>query len=589
LIASLVFLGALIVSAPTPAPSPPAPNKDSPSAGTETESERDDATTSGLNRKERHAAARISGAAISARIRFLADDLLEGREPGTRGDELATKYLAAEMESIGLEPGAPTAPGGAGRSFIQSVPIVELKSQVPETISFASSNTKAAPIALSTRNGEQAELVVTADAHVDKAIIDNAELVFVGYGIQAPEYGWDDYKDVDVKGKIVVLLNFNPPFKGEVDGKRVRLWYGRWDYKYQTAAAHGAIGALIIHSDQSAGYPWRVLSNSAGPEAVRLDLPPEPGEPRMQFRGWLEGRAAEKLFKLGGASEAQLIEAAQLKTFKPVSLNQRTTFNLPTSRRIIDSANVIGLLPGTEEALRNEAVVFSAHHDHLGVKPPVAPSKDGIYNGALDNASGCAAVMAIAQAAMQSPARRSLLFVFTTGEEEGLLGARWFAQHPTFPAGRLAANINIDVINVLGKTTDLTVLGLGKSSMDELVRAVAKAQHREVHADASPDKGGYYRSDHFALARVGVPSASVSGGPNYQGHPAGWGQAQHDAWIERDYHQVTDEFHADWDLSGAIQDAQLQLIVGLRAANATELPKWTPGDEFEAARRAAAR
>ncbi len=579
---------ALPAAAPAAAPSPTTPAVAADAgAATKPASAASDADAPTLSREERHAAARISAAAISGAVRFLADDLLEGREPGTRGDELATHYLASELESLGLEPGAPAQPGQP-RSFYQPVPFVELTAQVPEFVSFAAKD-GTGPLALRTRAGEQAELVLSADAHLDRAVIEHAELVFAGYGIVAPEYGWDDYKDVDVRGKIVVLLNFNPQFAGEVAGHRVRLWYGRWDYKYLTAAAHGAIGALIIHTNESAGYPWRVLSNGAGAESVRLDLPPEPGEPRMQVRGWLRGDAAEKLVARAGLSLASLTEAAQTRSFRATPLGLFTSLTMPIARRTFESANVIGMIPGRDESLRGEAVVYSAHHDHLGQKPPVPPSTDGIYNGALDNASGCAALLAIARAAIQSPPRRSLLFLFTTGEEEGLLGARYFAAHPTFPAGRLAADINIDVINIFGRTRDLTVLGLGKSSLDETIRAVARAQGRSVHGDAAPDKGEFYRSDHFALARVGVPVAAVVGGPDYRDRPAGWGESQLNAWIERNYHQVTDEYHGDWDLSGAVQDAQLQLLVGLRVANAGELPRWTAGDEFEAIRKAAPR
>jgi len=545
-----------------------------------------DATATTLSHAEKVTAARITSEAISARMRFLSDDLFEGREPGTRGDALAAKYLATELEAMGIAPGAP-APAGEERSFFQPVPIVELTAKVPEAVSFAPAS--GAPLSLSTRNGDKAELVLTPDAHIDLAKVENAELVFVGYGITAPNYHWDDYKDVDVKGKIVVILNFNPPFAGSVGDKRVRLWYGRWDYKYMNAAAHGALGALIIHTNESAGYPWRVLSAAAGPTAVRLDLPPAGNEPRLQFRGWLEGSAAGKLLAAAGQSLEKLSAAADTKDFHALPLGLRTSFSMPIARRTFQSTNVIGLLEGSEPKLAKEAVVYTAHHDHLGMVAPVAPATDGIYNGALDNASGCASLLAIARAAASNTPRRSMLFVFTTGEEEGLLGARWFAQHPTFPAGRLAADINLDVINVWGRTNDLTVLGLGKSSLDDIVRAVAQAQGRSVHADASPDKGEFYRSDQFALAAAGVPVAAVVGGPSYKDRPEGWGQAQIDAWVQRDYHQVSDEFRGDWDFSGALQDAQLQLIVGLRAANAPELQRWTPGDEFEAARKAAAR
>jgi len=252
---------------------------------------------------------------------------------------------------------------------------------------------------------------------------------------------------------------------------------------------------------------------------------------------------------------------------------------------------VVGILRGTDPRLRGEAVVFSAHHDHLGAVAPVPPATDGIYNGAVDNASGCASVLAIARAAAAHPPRRSLLFVFTTAEERGLLGARWFARHPPIPVGRMAADVNLDAVNVLGRTHDLGLLGLGRSSVDEVVRAVAAAQGRTVHGDPFPDRGSYYRSDHFELARLGVPDVSLRGGPRYVGRPAGWGEAAESDYTSHRYHQVSDEYRwpERWDLSGAVEDAQLQLVVGLRLANAPSLPRWRKGDEFEAARLSAPR
>ena len=414
------------------------------------------------------------------------------------------------------------------------------------------------------------------------ARLKDAELVFVGYGIVAPEYGWDDYKDADLRGKIAVILNFNPPFAGE----GVRLWYGRWDYKYLTAAAHGAAGALVIHTTQSAGYPWQVLSASA--DSTRIDLPPG-SEHRMQFQGWVTDEGAKKLAGLANLDLDKLRADAQQKSFQPVPMGVRTSFEMPIERKVTPSANVVGLLPGTDPQLKNEAVVFTAHWDHLGRDANVPAGKDGIYNGALDNASGCALMLAVARAAKEAPPRRSLLFVFVTAEEQGLLGSKWFAQHPVVPAGRIAANINADSVNKWGRTTDVAMLGLGKSSLDAVVREVAAEQGRSVHGDPFPDRGAFYRSDQFELARVGVPVVYARGGPNFVGRPPGWGQQMHEEYERRDYHQVSDEYHGDWDLSGAVQDAQLDLVVGLRVANAPGMPQWTPGDEFEKARKTAAR
>jgi Zn-dependent M28 family amino/carboxypeptidase len=267
----------------------------------------------------------------------------------------------------------------------------------------------------------------------------------------------------------------------------------------------------------------------------------------------------------------------------------RTSFEMPIDRKVTPSANVVGILPGTDPQLRSEAVLFTAHWDHLGRDPNVPPGKDGIYNGALDNASGCAQMLSVARAAMEAPPKRSLVFVFVTAEEQGLLGSKWYAQHPTIPPGRIAADINADSINKWGRTTDVGLLGLGKSSLDNVVKEVAAAQGRTVHGDPFPDRGAFYRSDQFELARIGVPVVYARGGPDYVGRPAGWGQQQHEEFERRDYHQVSDEYHGDWDLSGAVQDGQLDLVVGLRVANAAGMPTWTPGDEFEKARKTAAR
>ena len=437
-------------------------------------------------------------------------------------------------------------------------------------------------VSLAPGMGVKSDLVLDPDAHVDVARVRDAELVFAGYGIVAPEYGWDDYKDVDVRGKIVVLMNFNPPFLGQ----GVRLWYGRWDYKYLTAAAHGAAGALLIHTTPSAGYPWQVLSASA--DGVRIDLPPK-DERRMQFQGWVTEDSARKLARLGGQDLDALRSQAQEKSFRPVPLPVRTSFEMPIERQTTVSANVIGKVPGGDPKLRDEVVMYTAHWDHLGKRDPAPGTTDGIYNGALDNASGCASILAIARAARDAPPRRSMLFVFVTAEEQGLLGSRWFAQHPPVRPGRIAADINIDSVNKWGRTTDVGMLGLGKSSLDAVVKQVASEQGRDVHGDPFPDRGAFYRSDQFELARIGVPVVAIRGGPTYAGRPPGWGAAQHEAFERTDYHQVSDEYHGDWDLSGAVEDAQLDLVVGLRIANATSLPQWKPGDEFEKARKTAAR
>src|SRR4051812_44569300 len=524
---------------------------------------------------ERAAVGRITPAEISGHLRFLSDDQLEGRKPGQRGDELAIKYLASQLEAYGYKP------GGDNGTFLQAVPLVELHAEVPKDINFAANGKT---LTLHTGGGSNAEMILEPNAHIDRATVKDAPVVFVGYGITAPEYGWDDYKDADVKGKVVVIMNFNPPFKGE----GVRLWYGRWDYKYINAAKHGAAGALVIHTTPSAGYPWQVLSNRA--DGTHQDLPPSDAEPRtMQFQGWITEAAALKLGQHGGTDLDALRKSAESRDFRPQPLGASMALDMPISRRKIDSANVIGILPGTDPKLSEEAVLYTAHHDHLGKGPAPQGTSDGIYNGALDNASGCATVLSIAHAAAAAPAKRSIIVAFVTAEEQGLLGSKWLAEHPPGPANRIAADINLDSVNRWGRTTDLGVLGLGKSTADDVVRAVAGEQGRTVRGDPHPDRGSFYRSDMFPFARAGVPPVAVKGGPDFAGRPQGWGDEQALEFERKHYHQPSDEYHGDWDLSGTVQDAQLQLAVGLRIANAPRLPTWTPGDEFEAARKSASR
>ncbi len=520
------------------------------------------------------ALSRITAPGISGHLRFLSDDQLEGRRPGQPGDELAIKYLAAQLETYGFKP------AGDSGTFLQAVPLIELHAEVPRDIHFTAGGQE---LTLHALGGTAADLVLEPNAHVDRATVKDAPVVFVGYGITAPEYGWDDYKDADVRGKIVVLMNFNPPFKGE----GVRLWYGRWDYKYLNAAKHGAAGALVIHTTASAGYPWQVLANRA--DGTHQDLPPSPAEPRtMQFQGWITEAAALRLAQQAGKDLDALRKAAATRDFRPQPLGATLSLDMPIRRTPIRSFNVVGILPGTDRALSQEAVLYTAHHDHLGVGPPAPGTTDGIYNGALDNASGCATVLEIAYAATFARPRRSILVAFVTAEEQGLLGSRWLAEHPPIPANRIAADINLDSVNRWGRTLDLGVFGLGKSSADDVVRKVASEQGRTVHGDPYPDRGTFYRSDMFSMARVGIPPVAVKGGPAYEGRPKGWGDEQALEYERKHYHQPSDEYHGDWDLSGDVQDAQLQLAVGLRIANAPQMPKWTKGDEFESARTGSA-
>lgn len=537
-----------------------------------------------LSPAERVAAARITAEEISGHTRFLADDLLEGRFPGARGDEIAIRYLAAQLEAMGYRPGA-TGPDGKA-SWFQPVPLATYTATVPPEVVFRRG---AEAVALAT-GGAQPELVVRSFGETDRVKLEGAELVFAGYGIVAPEHGWDDYRGLDVRGRVVVLLNFNPPWAGE----GVRLWYGRWDYKYLEAARHGAAGALVIHTTESAGYPWQVVVSSNRPLAFALP-PEDDADPRLPLEGWITRDAAARLFALGGRDLARDEAAARdpaNRGGRSSPLGVAVSLDMPVQRGRIESRNVIGALPGTDPRLGAEAVLYTAHHDHLGVRSPPVPGERNVYAGALDNASGCAAVLAIARAAAASPPRRSVVVAFVTAEEQGLLGSRWYARHPTVKAGRISVDVNVDTVNIHGRTSDVGVIGLGRSSIDAVVEAVAAAQGRTVHGDPFPDRGAFYRSDNFELARVGVPGARLRGGPRYLGRPEGWGAEQQQLYERRHYHQPSDTYPPSpeaWDLSGAVEDARLQLVVGLRVGNAPELPTWTRGDEFEKARLAAPR
>jgi hypothetical protein len=477
------------------------------------------------------------------------------------------------MEAIGLEPGAPE--GG----WLQKVPLVGIVSKVPEKLSLAKGD----------RNLEfkkTDDYVAFSGTQKPESRVEKAEIVFVGYGIVAPEYQWDDYKDVDVKGKILLMMNNDPEDDPKLFAGKTRLWYGRWDYKYMIAARKGAVGAFIIHTQPSAGYPWQVVQTSWSGERFEL---PYAGEPRVEIKGWFTEDASKKVASLGGQDLDRLREAARKRDFRPVPLGVESSIRIENAVQTKDSANVIGKVPGSDPKLSREAVIYTAHHDHLGMKMDAKPGEDAIYNGALDNASGVGAMLAIARAFGELPKepRRTIFFASVTAEEQGLLGSEYLAKHPPVPPGRIAANINIDGVNIFGRTKDLTMIGFGKSSLDPIVVSLAKMQGRVVKPDQFPDRGFFYRSDQFNLAKEGVPAAYFDSGTEVIGKPAGWGKQRIEEWEEKDYHQPSDELTNDWNLSGAVEDARLDFWLGVRVANADRMPEWNKGDEFEAARKKA--
>ncbi len=522
------------------------------------------------------AAQAIQAPALRAHTRFLASDLLEGRLPGSRGDRLAQAYVAARLEALGLEPGAP------GGGWLQEVPLVGVTTGVKGPMRFAGAGGKTLELAF----GE--EMMAAAGVQRERAAWRDAEVVFVGYGITAPEFGWDDFKGVDVRGKVLLVMNDDPSSDPALFAGKTRLYYGRWTYKYEEAARRGAAGAIIIHTTPSAAYPWQVVRTSWAGQKFEL---PDDGGPTIEAQGWATEAASRAVAALGGQDLDALRAAAERRDFKPVPLGVKVSLELENVIARTASANVVGRLPGWDPARRGEAVLFTAHHDHLGTIQGAAPGGDAIYNGAVDNATGVAALLEIARAFAEAPERpaRSVYFAAVAAEEQGTLGSDFLARHPPVPAGRLAAVVNMDAMNVLGRTRDLVMVGYGKSSLDADAAAVASLQGRTVRPESHPDRGAYYRSDHFPFAKVGVPGAYLGAGDDFVGRPAGWGDAQREAWGKAHYHQPSDEWRDEYDLSGMVEDARLLYLLGRRLAEARGLPAWRAGDEFEAARREAIR
>ncbi|MDC0715016.1 M28 family peptidase [Stigmatella sp. ncwal1] len=519
--------------------------------------------------EEKAAAKAIEAPLLASHVRFLAHDLLEGRGPGTRGDALAQAYIASQFEGLGLKP------AGTQGTYLQPFELVGLEGH-PETLAFHSAAGR-------TELKFHEDFIAVSGVQTPWAALENSELVFVGYGIVAPEYQWDDFKGVDLRGKTLLILNSDPADDPNLFAGRTRLWYGRWDYKYGQAAKVGAAGAILLHTTPSAGYPWRVVQTSWTGE--QFELPAAEG-PRLQVKAWMTEVATQRLVQWGGQDLKALVAAAQKREFRPVPLGVKVSTRFQTQVRRRPTANVLGLLPGSDPSLSEEVVLYSAHHDHLGMRANARPGEDAIYNGAVDNASGVAEMLAVARAfhALPHPPRRSVLFAAVAAEEQGLLGSEYLAGHLPVPPGRIAVNINIDGANINGRTKDVTVIGLGKSSLDSLITGLAQAQGRRVKGDLLSDRGFFYRSDQFNFAKLGIPAAYFSSGMDFVGRPEGWGKQQREAWEGQHYHQPSDELRPEWDWAGAVEDTQLFFLLGAHVARTPELPRWNKGDEFEAPR-----
>jgi Zn-dependent M28 family amino/carboxypeptidase len=509
----------------------------------------------------------ITAAEIDGHLRFLASDLLEGRAPGTRGGRIAAEYIASELRSYGVEP-------GANGSYFQQVPIDVLTTQPGSARASVSGKATA-----TLRQGE--DVVLSAGSAVAQSTA-RGELVFVGYGAVAPEYNWDDFKGTDLKGKIMLVLVNDPPAtptEPTLFGGIAMTYYGRWTYKYEEAERRGAAGILIVHRTDQAGYPFQVLvgSNSTGQRLLPRDpkLPPPVG-----VRGWITDSAATALLKQAGLDMAALRKQAESRDFRPVPTGIVADLAIASKVERVNSENVIGIVRGRDPKLSKEYVALSAHWDHLGVGTPV--NGDSIYNGAFDNASGVSTILAIARvaAATQPKPKRSLLFAFVTAEESGLLGSAYFAQSPTVPLSQIAANVNVDETNFVGPTRDVVLLGLDKSSLGASLAAMLKPDGIAVMPKEHPERGQFYRSDHFSLAKAGVPAVSIESGTGFIGKPKGWGEQWWEEYNDKRYHQPSDEYRPDFDLSGSVQLGEIVLRFARRLADAPTMPAWNANAEF---------
>jgi Zn-dependent M28 family amino/carboxypeptidase len=516
----------------------------------------------------------ISKKALAAHDQFLASDLLEGRGPGTRGDLIARNYLAAQFAAYGLEP------AGDNGTFIQKVALLGVATDPARTsLSFTKEGAPAiGPLKLVD------EFVGQNHTQVENDKLDS-ELLFVGHGAVAPEYRWNDYKDVDTRGKTLVMLVDDPPasaqepdlFKG-----KARTYYGRWTYKYEIGAAKQAAGVILIHTTDAAGYGWKVVSNSWGAESSFVKN--KPGQHALQFAGWMTEDVARKLFVAAGQDLDALTKAAASRDFKPVPLGYHLSGTIGSNIRPFETGNVVGKLPGSDPKLKDEAILFTAHHDHLGIGSPDATG-DKIYNGALDNGSGCAVLLEMARVWSEMPrAKRSVYFAAVAAEEQGLLGSAYLGQNPPVPAGRVALDLNYDMIPELGRVRDVNMNGIERTTLYPRAKQIAGALGLTIIPDPEPEQGHYYRSDHFSLGKVGIPAVSIDAGHDVVGKGKEWGAQQSAEFRAKHYHQPSDEFNPNWDWSEAQQLAQLGIWLGWDVANAATMPNWIPGDEFRAVR-----
>lgn len=524
--------------------------------------------------------AAINGNDLKRHITLLASDEFEGRAPGSRGEELAVSYIIEQLRNAGVKSGVPDG------SYIQKVPLVGFKTQAQGTIRVGDKT-------IDLKSAD--DWVAVSRREAPEVKVEDSDVVFVGYGVVAPEYGWDDYKGLDVKGKTIVMLVNDPAVPDPNDALRLddalfkgraMTYYGRWTYKYEIASEKGAAAAILVHETGPAGYPYQVVVGSWGRE--NFDLPSKDGgKSRVGVEAWIALDRAKELFAAAGQDFDALKKAATSKDFRPVPLNAKANLTARNTTRRVESRNVVGRLDGLDPKLKDECIVYTAHWDHLGKDETL--KGDQIYNGAADNASGVAMMLEVATGfgRMYNRPPRSILFLAVTAEEKGLLGAKYYAENPVIPLESTLADINMDVINLWGRTADITSVGKGNSTLDDLFEELARSRGRTVAGDPEPEKGSFYRSDHFEFAKKGVPALNAKGGIAYIGRPANFGLEKRDEYTKNDYHKPSDEVKSDWDYSGAVEDARLLLEFGDRVGRLARYPEWKPGTEFKERREAA--
>lgn len=522
----------------------------------------------------------IDGNLVLEHTKTLASDEFEGRAPGTHGEDLTVAYITDQFKKVGLKPGNPDG------TYVQNVPMVGIVTDQKSVLTF-SKGAKAQKLAW------RDDFVAWTKRVTDTVGLDKSAMVFVGYGVQAPEFNWDDYKGIDLKGKTMVVLVGDPPVPDPADptkldpatfGGRAMTYYGRWSYKYEMGQKLGAAGVIIVHETEPAGYPFAVVQ---GKTAEQFSLvAPDRNMSRPAVEGWITLDQAKKLFAMAGQDFDAAKKAAVTREFKPVPLGVSASVTLHNAIRTVESRNVAGKIEGSDPALKNQYVVYTAHWDHFGIGTPV--NGDRVYHGAVDNATGIGGMIELGRAFAKLPVapKRSILMLAVTAEEQGLLGSGFYAANPLYPLAKTVGVVNMDALNVYGRTKDIRVTGLGNSELDDYASKVAAEQGREIRPDPQPEKGGFYRSDHFPFAQQGVPALASGGGVDYVGKPAGWGKEKSDAFVANDYHKPSDRVKPDWDMSGAVQDLQYYWMVGFRVAQADRFPQWKPGTEFKAKRDA---